>query len=430
MQSYKIIRELASFKKYLDLCNMNPRIVIIGLVFPEPTSSAAGWRMLQLIEQLKQISSDIHFACAATKSESSFPLETLDVTEHTIVLNDVSFDDFIAELKPEIVLYDRFMIEEQFGWRVKKQFPDILTILDTEDLHFLRRARTSAFKNNASLDLDTTDCYRELSSIYRSDLSIVISKVEYDLLKDQFQIPEKQLLYLPFLEDEITEDQFKVFPSFKDRKDLMFIGNFIHEPNYQTVLQLKKVWNRIKKRIPNIEIHIFGAYPSQKVLQLHNEKEGFIIKGKAENVNEIMKSYRILAAPIPFGAGLKGKFIDGFKNGLPNVTTKIGAEGMLAETWGGLIVENEEDFVNEIVNLYSNEILWNELQENGKRIINEQFSKVEWNGVLSNRIQELTKDLTNHRADLFVQKIIWQNQLQATKYMSLWIEAKNNKLDK
>ena len=409
---------------------MNPRIVIIGLVFPEPTSSAAGWRMLQLIEQLKQISSDIHFACAATKSESSFPLETLDVTEHTIVLNDVSFDDFIIELKPEIVLYDRFMIEEQFGWRVKQQFPDILTILDTEDLHFLRRARTSAFKNKASLDLDTTDCYRELSSIYRSDLSIVISKVEYDLLKDQFQIPEKQLLYLPFLEDEITEDQFKAFPSFKERKDLMFIGNFIHEPNYQTVLQLKKIWNRIKKRIPNIELHIYGAYPPQKVLQLNNEKEGFIIKGKAENVNEIMKNYRILAAPIPFGAGLKGKFIDGFKNGLPNVTTKIGAEGMIAETWGGLITENEEDFVNEMVNLYLNEILWNELQKNGKRIINEQFSKVEWNGVLSNRIQKLIKDLTNHRADLFVQKIIWQNQLQATKYMSLWIEAKNNKLDK
>ena len=44
--------------------------------------------------------------------------------------------------------------------------------------------------------------------------------------------------------------------------------------------------------------------------------------------------------------------------------------------------------------------------------------------------QELIKDLTNHRANLFVQKIIWQNQLQATKYMSLWIEAKNNKLDK
>ena len=136
-----------------------------------------------------------------------------------------------------------------------------------------------------------------------------------------------------------------------------------------------------------MELHIYGAYPPQKVLQLHNEKEGFVIKGKAENVNEIMKNYRILAAPIPFGAGLKGKFIDGFKNGLPNVTTKIGAEGMIAETWGGLIAENEEGFVNEIVNLYSNEILWNELQKNGKRIINEQFSKEEWNGVLSNRIK-------------------------------------------
>src|SRR5690606_9959542 len=131
-----------------------------------------------------------------------------------------------------------FMTEEQFGWRVKQVFPNILTILDTEDLHFLRRARTTSFKNNTPLDLDTPDCYRELSSIYRSDLSIIISKVEYDLLKNHFNVSEKQLIYLPFIENEITEDFF----DFQSRKNLMFIGNFIHEPNYQTVLRLKNIW--------------------------------------------------------------------------------------------------------------------------------------------------------------------------------------------
>ncbi|HUH26550.1 MAG TPA: glycosyltransferase [Flavobacterium sp.] len=423
MQIYKLIRELASSKKYFDLCIMNPRILIIGLVFPEPTSSAAGWRMLQLIEQLQQWSTDVHFASAASKSESSFPLETLGVKEHHIILNDASFNDFVADLQPQVVMYDRFMAEEQFGWRVKQLFPAILTILDTEDLHFLRRARTASFKNNTPLDLDTPDCYRELSSIYRSDLSIIISKVEYDLLKDHFKIPEKQLLYLPFIENEITEDFF----DFQSRKNLMFIGNFIHEPNYQTVLRLKKIWTSLRKKLPNVELHIYGAYPPQKVLQLHNEKEGFIIKGKAENVDVIMKEYRVLAAPIPFGAGLKGKFIDGFKNGLPNVTTKIGAEGMNVEAWGGLIAESDEDFINKVVQLYSDENLWKQLQENGKRMINEQFSKVRWDGILVNRLQNILSNITNHRSDLFIQKIMWQNQFQATKYMSLWIESKNNK---
>ena len=405
---------------------MNPRILIIGLVIPEPTSSAAGWRMLQLIEQLKQISSDIHFATAATESDRSFPLEQIGVQKHTIVLNDASFNDFVAQLNPQIVMYDRFMTEEQFGWRVKQMCPESVTILDTEDLHFVRRARAEAFKKNEEVNYDTADCYRELSAVYRCDLSVIISKIEYDLLINHFQISEKQLLYLPFIEKEIEEDDFKKLPSFKERKNLMFIGNFIHEPNYQTVVLLKKLWNDLRKRLPKTELHIYGAYPPQKVLQLHNEKDGFIVKEETENVDETMQNYRVLVAPIPFGAGLKGKFVDGFKNGLPNVTTTVGAEGMNTEKWGGEIAENEVDFVNKTVLLYEDEFFWKQSQCNGRHLVNQQFSVEKWNGILKNRVEKIIKNSTTHRSDLFIQKILWQNYLQATKYMSLWIEAKNN----
>jgi hypothetical protein len=46
-------------------------------------------------------------------------------------------------LNPDIVVFDRYMTEEQFGWRVIKNCPKALRILDTEDLHFLRKARGS-----------------------------------------------------------------------------------------------------------------------------------------------------------------------------------------------------------------------------------------------------------------------------------------------
>ena len=117
---------------------MKPRILIIGLVWPEPTSSAAGWRMLQLINQLLQWTDAIHFASAAAKSVASYPLNELSVTEHEIVLNDSSFNDFVSDLKPDVVVYDRFVTEEQFGWRVKQVFPELITVLDTEDLHLKR----------------------------------------------------------------------------------------------------------------------------------------------------------------------------------------------------------------------------------------------------------------------------------------------------
>jgi hypothetical protein len=48
---------------------------------------------------------------------------------------------FVKQLQPSIVLFDRFMIEEQFGWRVAENCPNAVRILDTEDLHCLRLAR-------------------------------------------------------------------------------------------------------------------------------------------------------------------------------------------------------------------------------------------------------------------------------------------------
>lgn len=404
---------------------MNPRILIIGLVIPEPTSSAAGWRMLQLIEQLKQLSSDIHFATAASKSDRSFPLEQIGVQKHTIVLNDSSFDDFVAQLNPQIVMYDRFMTEEQFGWRVKQMCPKCVTILDTEDLHFVRRARAEAFKKNEIVNYDTADCYRELSAIYRCDLSVIISKVEYDLLINHFQIPEKQLLYLPFIQNEIKEEHSKKLPSFDERKDIIFIGNFIHEPNYQTVVLLKKLWNDLRKQLPETELHVYGAYAPQKVLQLHNENERFIVKGHVDDVDETMLRYRVLFAPIPFGAGLKGKFIDGFKNGLPSVTTMVGAEGMYHDRWGGFVADDPKNMIKSVYTLYQNKEVWKNAVQVGCQIVNRQFSFEKWNGKLSQNIFSIVSNVEQHRGALFVQKILWQNSLQASKYMSLWIEAKN-----
>lgn len=47
---------------------------------------------------------------------------------------------------------------------------------------------------------------------------------------------------------------------------------------------------------------------------------------------------RVLLAPLRFGAGIKGKIVDAWANGLPVVTTPVGAEGMIPgvdQLWSG-----------------------------------------------------------------------------------------------
>ena len=76
-------------------------------------------------------------------------------------------------------MFDRFMVEEQFGWRVAEQCPNALRILDTEDLHCLRKGREKAIKDQALFDksyLFNDISKREIASIYRCDLSLLFQK--------------------------------------------------------------------------------------------------------------------------------------------------------------------------------------------------------------------------------------------------------------
>ena len=409
---------------------MRKQLLIIGFVWPEPKSSAAGSRMMQLIEAFQSKKYQITFVSPCAKTENAFNLESINVSQVTIELNNPSFDIFIKELNPSVVIFDRFMMEEQFGWRVAEHCPNALRIFDTEDLHCLRKGRHQAFKDKKPFDesyLFTDIAKREIASIYRSDLSLIISESEMSILKHQFKVDESLLMYLPFMLDSISEEDIKVLPKFDNRNHFITIGNFLHEPNYDAVIYLKEtIWQLIRKTLPKAKIHIYGSYASQKVNQLHNEKEGFLIKGFADNVNEVMQQAKVCLAPIRFGAGLKGKLVDAMKNGTPCVTTSIGGEGMFGNIEvNGFIEDDPELFSDRAVELFQDETKWKVKQKNGIEIINQRFDRKEYQEKLFEVISEITQQLKQHRLNNFTGQMLNHHFLQSTKFMSKWIEEKN-----
>lgn len=402
------------------------KVLFIGLVWPEPTSSAAGTRIVQLVQLFLANGDEVHFASAASKSEFSFDLENLGVTNHDIKLNDSSFDIWLAALNPDVVVFDRFMIEEQYGWRVQENCPNALRILDTEDLHFLRQARQIAFKQKGlgQIDLYNDVTKRELAAILRCDLSLIISQAEMEVL-ETFKINSQTLYYLPFLEEEVTDTAS--WNTFEERKDLAFIGNYLHEPNWQTLQFLKtSVWPLLRKKLPEASLHIYGAYASEKVTQLHNPREKFLVHGRAENARTTIAQHRILLAPLLFGAGAKGKFVDAMQTGTPIATSSVGAEGMAnGLEWAGIINDNLEQLIDETAALYNDQILWEKAQQNGIQIINQLYAKSKFEVPFLKQIAHLEGNLTAHRQQNFLGEVLKHHTLQSTKYMSLWIEEKN-----
>ncbi len=406
------------------------KVLVIGYVWPEPNSSAAGVHMLAMLRVYKQQGWQVEFATPAQPTDHMLDLATEGISSQSIELNSDSFDHYVTEYNPDIVVFDRFMMEEQFGWRVEKSCPQALRVLDTSDLQCLRNARHVAHKANRDMikaDLFSDMAKREVAAILRSDLTFVISNLEQKLLIETFNVDESLLCHIPFLVDLTSlKQQTK---SFEQRQHFMTIGTFRHAPNWDSVLYLQSLWPKIRKRLPKAELHIYGSYPPQKVTDLHKPKTGFHIKGWAPDAHDIMESARLCLAPLRFGAGIKGKLLDAMLNQTPSVTTSIGSEAMfgasLGQQWPGKIEDDEQAFVDAAVELYNNQSEWESAQSKIQPLLHERYDAKKLAKKVVDTIEAIIENLEEHRLNNFSGAMLRHHSMQSTKYMSQWIAEKN-----
>lgn len=387
--------------------------------------------MMQLLQSFLNQGWHVDFASPAQPTEHQVDLEKLGIASYQIRLNCKTFDQFVQEKSPDIVLFDRFMMEEQFGWRVEKFAPEALRLLNTEDLHSLRHARHQAVKQQRIFkpdDLYNELAIREVAAIFRSDLTLMISAVETDLLQQHFHVPAAQLMTLPFMLEPITPNEKQHRLDFSRRKDFISIGNFRHAPNWDAVLHLKHtLWPEIRQALPQANLHIYGAYPPPKATQLHNPAQGFLVRGWADDAKVVLGQARVLLAPLRFGAGLKGKLVEAMQTGTPSVTTPVGAEGMHHHGgWSGKICADDDAFIKQSIHLYHDEADFRAAQVFGDEVLKVQFNRVDLESRFIKRILSQHQQRDQLRSAHFISQMLRHHSMKSTQYMAQWIEAKNN----
>jgi glycosyltransferase involved in cell wall biosynthesis len=132
-------------------------------------------------------------------------------------------------------------------------------------------------------------------------------------------------------------------------------------------------------------------------------------------------------APLRFGAGIKGKLVQGMRCGTPAVSTVVGAEGIGdVKDFGGAIAESAGEFATAAVKLFQNRSDWRAAQLKGAVAMNQQFNRDKLETKLRARISELRQNLEAHRSKNFIGAMLLHHTLARTKYMAKWIEGKNN----
>jgi len=420
------------------------KVLVIGYVWPEPQSSAASGHVMQILQTFREQGWDITFSSPAGPGEHKADLNALGIREVPIELNNSCFDRFVSELAPDIVLFDQFMMEEQFGWRVEQNCPQALRVLETSDLQSLRHARHQRLKNHLKhnddqndfsalyspalpeefeLMADTDLAKREIAALYRCDLNLMISEVEILLLVEQFGVPQELMHWCPLMVEPLPQPP----RAFEQREHFLSIGNFRHAPNWDAVLWMKTaIWPLIRQQLPSAQLHIYGAYTPPKATALHNPAQGFHVMNWAEDALQVMSAARICLAPLRFGAGIKGKLVDAMLCGTPSVTTPIGAEAMHGgHPWPGRIAQSAEAIACEAVELYKNEAAWNQAQTLGFSLLTDRYRQAVHGAALIEKLQNCRAHLKQRRTKNFTGSMLRHHLHKSTQYMAQWIEAKN-----
>jgi GT2 family glycosyltransferase len=223
-------------------------------------------------------------------------------------------------------------------------------IYDTVDLHFLRLQREAELtgRNNGWPGLREL----ELDLARKCDCTIVTSDFERGLLIESgiesYVIP-------------IIEQPVQTHAAYSARQDVLFLGNYTHEPNVDAAAWLiGQIMPLVWDRNANIHVTLAGAEPTPAVQRLASDRVH--VTGHVRDLRPLFDSARLFVAPLRFGAGMKGKIVQSLAHGLPVVTTPIGAEGIgLTDEVNVLLAETPERIADAILRAYSEESLWSSL---------------------------------------------------------------------
>lgn len=395
------------------------KVLYLGATWPQPWITAAGLRTVDLIKALKSLNYSIDFF--SIKKPNPFQtqaIKVLDVNHSYMPLNDEKQFKSLTS-SPNICIFETSRLEEMFSHMLYKYYPNCFRILDTQDLHCLRLQRKAALLSNSTLEqvknlqLDFHDelTCREFAGILRSHTTILTSTHEEKIVKNLF--PGAKTVLLPFMYNNVEiKKHRKKYSGTQGRKNFVWIGNFMHEPNVDALeFTLKHIWPKVYAKT-RAELHIFGGHcPREDKYQ----GPGVFVKGTMKSLKELAE-YRCLLAYIRFGAGIKGKVADSFYYGLPVITTNLGAEGI--DPFPGFIEDDPDRFVNLASDLYEkNEIF--QYQQSAFDLLESKFS-MDVNKII---LKEHLEGLEDHP----LQHILFGETLRSTVYFSKYIEMKNNR---
>jgi glycosyltransferase involved in cell wall biosynthesis len=261
----------------------------------------------------------------------------------------------------QVVLVQRVVVARHVIEPLRRGAPDAKVVFGTVDLHYLREERAAIHERSAdALDYALSLRREEIRAVTLSDATIVVSRLENDILKEI--LPDANIHRIP-----IPRLPMRSTKTFAERDGVVFVGGFAHRPNIDAVnFLVNDIWPLVRNRLPGAVLRVVGSNVTPEVQALDSPSTGVKIVGFVENLDQVLGTARLSVAPLRFGAGIKGKVVSSLLHGLPCVLSKVASEGMgLIDGEEVLEGETAKEIADAIVRLHEDAQLWARIADAG-----------------------------------------------------------------
>jgi FkbM family methyltransferase len=206
----------------------------------------------------------------------------------------------------------------------------------THDLHHVRLAREAEIHGDPKLRTQAALMAETECAIFRNvDHVMSPSEDEADVIRQL--APDMPVTVLPPYYYEWGEIQARDVAHFADLTDIVFVGGFPHSPNVDAALFIaREIMPIVWHERPDARLVLVGYAPPPEVCSLACSR--IVVTGQVLKVEPFLDRARVVLAALRYGAGVKGKVVDALRQGVPVVTTRVGAEGIGIEPGRDAIV--------------------------------------------------------------------------------------------
>ncbi|WP_250452128.1 methyltransferase domain-containing protein [Caballeronia sp. ATUFL_M2_KS44] len=342
-----------------------PKVVLIDAFVPKPDQDSGSADVFWYMRIFQEFGFEVSFIAAfEDKPVESYSdaLRRWGVrVQYARGLESLNRLVMTEAAQADVVLAQRVIVARHVIEPLKVGAPHVKVVFGTVDLHYLREERAAIHERSAeALDLALSLRREEISAISKSDATIVVSRLEYEIVKRTLPAANVHRIPIPRLPTRSEK-------TFSDRSGVIFVGGFAHRPNVDAVTFLvNDIWPKVIARLPHAKLDIVGSNVTPEVQALHDPARGVTIVGFVENLDGVLERARLSVAPLRFGAGIKGKVVSSLLHGLPCVLSRVASEGMgLVNEEHVLEGDDAEEIANAIIRLHEDEALWNRLADAG-----------------------------------------------------------------